>query len=90
MVTAVQYKIKMRADSFSVTSELMMPNERSMLIEDGRFSGTDESGDTTEEISGKFIGDEGVEGRLRCSHVHPQGLGTAVGDVTFIAYKVGP
>lgn len=89
-VTSIQYTIKMDAQGWSVTSELMQPRPRQIAIEDGRFSGSQKSGDMVEEISGKFVGDEGAEGRLYCTNEHPQGLGTAIGDVTFVVYKKNP
>jgi hypothetical protein len=82
-ITSIQYTIKMDAQGWSVTRELAQPAPRQIAIESGRFSGSSESEDTTEEIRGKFVGDEGAEGRLHCTHEHPQGLGTATADVTF-------
>jgi hypothetical protein len=90
VLASIQYKIKMNAQGWSVTNELMQPSPRQISIIDGTFSGSHTSDNTTEEISGKFIGDEGAEGRLHCTLEHPQGLGTAVGDVTFVVNKTNP
>lgn len=90
VLTSIQYKIKMDAQGWSVTNELMQPSPRQISITNGNFSGSHTSDNTTEEISGKFIGDEGAEGRLRCTLEHPQGLGTATGDVTFVVNKTNP
>ncbi len=86
-ITSLQYTIKMDAQGWSVTTELVQPSSRQITIESGRFSGSSKSGNATEEISGKFVEDEGAEGRLYCIHEHPDGLGTATGDVTFVVYK---
>jgi len=87
-VTGVRYEIEMQADGWSVTTELVQPHTLNAAIEDGRFSSSTDTTSGTEEISARFSGDEGVEGRLRCTHDHPQGLGTAEGDVTFTAFRV--
>jgi hypothetical protein len=87
VVTEIKYTIEMAASGWSVTTELVQPETIEAIITDGRFSYSTETPDGTEEISGAFAGDEGLSGRLKCTHVHPQGLGTATGDVTFTASR---
>lgn len=87
VVTEIKYTIEMAASGWSVTTELVQPETIEAIITDGRFTYSMETSDGTEEISGAFTGDEGLSGRLRCTHVHPQGLGTATGDVTFTASR---
>ncbi len=89
-ITSIQYTIKMEAQGWTVTSEMVQPHPRQIVIENGRFSGSHARDNTTEEISGMFMGDEGAEGRLHCSHDHPQGLGRATGEVTFVAQRSSP
>lgn len=90
MVSQVQYKIEMRADTFSVTTELNMPSSREMAIEGGYFSGSHATGNNTEVLTGRFVGEDKVEGDLICTNTHPQGLGTATGSVSFEAFLVSP
>lgn len=87
IVTEIQYTIKMQASGWSVTQTLHQPHLISAIITDGRFSHSSSTRDGTQEISGAFAGDERLSGRLKCTHVHPQGLGTATGDVTLTASK---
>lgn len=87
VVTEIKYTIKMQASGWSVKTELYQPHVISAIITDGRFSHSTSTRDGTEEISGAFAGDDSLSGRLKCTHVHPDGLGTATGDVTFTASK---
>lgn len=89
-ITSIKYNIKMEGPGWSVSTEMVQPAKRDIVISSGSFSGNNTSGNTSEEISGNFFGDEGAEGRLYCSHEHPQGLGTATADVTFVVYKTVP
>ena len=90
VVSQVQYKIEMRAEGFSVTTELNTPGSRQMAIDGGYFTGSHSMGNNTELFSGRFVGEGTVIGDLICTNTHPQGLGTATGEVTFEAFLLAP
>ena len=91
-VTSIQYKVKIKGEGWSVTIDYVQPLECQLAVKDGRFMGTIPltGGDPPVEISGVFYGDDEVQGRLKQTKVHPQGLGSGIADITFSANKTSP
>lgn len=91
-VTSIQYKVKMKGDGWSATIDYIQPLECQLAVKDARFMGTIPltGGDPPVEISGVFYGDDEVQGRLKQTKVHPQGLGSGIADITFSANRTSP
>ena len=89
VVTSVQYKVKVSGSGWAVTIDYVQALDCLLYIKEGRFSGSVELNgtDSPAEFSGAFFDNNLVEGRLKQTKEHPQGLGSGTADVTFKANR---
>jgi len=88
VVTWVKFNIRMQGPGFGVTRTMIQPDVISAEVVEGKFQESWSSpGDHSSVLNGEFSSPSSLSGSLRVSHPHPQGYGTAVGEVTYTATK---
>ncbi len=84
IVTQVQFAIEMYARDFKVKQTLEMPRPITARVVEGAFQyASEQPASGSLELTGEFHSPSELSGTLMATNVHPQGLGTAVGQVGY-------